>query len=220
MKYISRLQYITQRETLSEIEQEVKDFLTGGGDWVQLRMKNATEKEFLEVALRVKELCYSYNATFIINDNVHVALQSGADGIHLGKGDTPTSEVRRVMGSKIIVGRTASGVRDIEILSGQNVDYIGLGPYKWTDTKKNIGEILGKEGYENILDELYKKEVDFPPVIAIGSVSCNDIEVLLEIDGIHGVAVSGSIANCENSRQATMDFVKKIDIYNENYNIK
>lgn len=214
MKYISRLQYITQKETFEEVEKEVRQFLTGGGDWVQLRMKEAPVEEFIRVAFRVKELCYAYNATFIINDNVEVAILCGADGVHLGKTDIPTSEARRVMGSKPIIGRTANTVRDIEILSGQKVDYIGLGPYKHTETKKNIAEILGLEGYKRILGELYADCVPHPPIVAIGSVAKEDIPLLMAIEGMHGVAVSGAIAKADDPMRETMSFVEKIDLYN------
>lgn len=214
MKYISRLQYITQKETFDDIEKEVRQFLTGGGDWVQLRMKGATFEEFMRVAFRVKELCYAFNATFIINDNVEVALRCGADGVHLGKTDIPTSEARRIMGNKIIIGRTANTVRDIEILSGQRNDYIGLGPYKYTETKKDIADILGLDGYKRILGELYADGVPFPPIVAIGSVDKEDIPLLMSIEGMHGIAVSGAIAKSKDPMRETMNFVEKIDLYN------
>lgn len=214
MKYISRLQYITQKGTFEDIEKEVRQFLTGGGDWVQLRMKDASLDEFTRVAFRVKELCYAFNATFIINDNVEVALRCSADGVHLGKSDIPTSEARRIMGNKPIIGRTANAVRDIEILSGQKVDYIGLGPYKYTETKKNIAEVLGLEGYKRIMGELYADGVPHPPVVAIGSVTKDDIPLLMSIEGVHGIAVSGAIAKADDPMRETMSFVEKIDLYN------
>lgn len=215
MKYISSLQYITQKTTQVEIEDEVKAFLNGGGDWVQLRMKGASKDEFLATALKIKELCYAYNATFIINDSVEVALQCGADGVHLGKGDMPTSEARRLIGSKLIIGRTANTVREIEILSNQQNDYIGLGPFHWTTTKENISNVLGQEGFEQIFEQLDEKEVDYPPIVAIGSVTRDDIPFLMDIEGVHGVAVSGAIANADNPTKETMDFLEEIEAYLE-----
>ena len=214
MKYISRLQYITQKTTQEEIELEVKNYLSGGGDWVQLRMKGATDDEYLATALKIKELCYAYNATFIINDNVAIAIRCMADGVHLGNGDMPTSEARRLMGRKPIIGRTANTARNIEILSNQYVDYIGLGPYKWTSTKENLSPVLGIDGYDDILGELEEYNINFPPIVAIGSVGLEDIPLLMDLEGIHGIAVSGSIANAENPRKTTMEFVEKMDIYN------
>lgn len=215
MKYISSLQYITQKQSLPEIEQEVKSFLNGGGDWVQLRMKGASKSEFLAAAKKVKELCYAYNATFIINDSIEVFLQCGADGVHLGKGDMPTSEARRLIGNKPIIGRTANTRREIEILSNQANDYIGLGPFRWTSTKENISAVLGQEGFELIFEELDENEVDYPPIVAIGSVTIDDIPFLMNIDGVHGLAVSGSIANAENPTKETMLFLEELAPYLE-----
>lgn len=210
MKYISPLQYITQKKQTNEIEEEVKAFLHGGGDWVQLRMKGASKEEFLTAAHRIKKLCFSFNATFIINDNVDVALQCGAHGVHLGKSDIPTSEARRLLGNKMIIGRTANTSRDIEILSKQKNDYIGLGPLHWTSTKENLSSILENEGIEQIFKELKEKEVDHPPIVAIGSVTRKDIPFLMSIDGVHGVAVSGAIAKADNPTKETMEFFKKL----------
>lgn len=215
MKYVSSLQYITQKQTPSEIEDEVKAFLNGGGDWVQLRMKGASKDEFLAMAYKIKELCYAYNATFIVNDSVEVALQCGSDGVHLGKGDMPTSEARRVMGTKPIIGRTANTVRDIELLSTQQVDYIGLGPFHHTLTKENISNVLGQEGFELLFETLDEKEVDYPPIVAIGGITRDDIPFLMDIDGVHGVAVSGAIANADNPTKETMEFLEEIEAYLE-----
>lgn len=215
MKYVSSLQYITQKQSPREIEDEVKAFLNGGGDWVQLRMKGASKSEFLAMAYKVKELCYAYNATFIVNDSVEVALQCGADGVHLGKGDMPTAEARRVMGTKPIIGRTANTVRDIEILSTQQVDYIGLGPYHHTTTKENLSTVLGQEGIELLFETIDEREVDYPPIVVIGGVTRDDIPFLMDIDGVHGVAVSGAIAHADNPTKETMDFLEEIEAYLE-----
>lgn len=215
MIYISSLQYITQKQTPSEIESEVKAFLTGGGDWVQLRMKGASKEEFLAMSHQIKDLCKAYNATFIVNDSVEVAMLCGADGVHLGKGDMPTSEARRIMGDKPIIGRTANTVREIEILSNQQVDYIGLGPFHWTSTKENLSNVLGQEGFEHIFESLDEKEVDYPPIVAIGAVTRDDIPFLMDIDGVHGVAVSGAIANADDPTKETMEFIEEIEAFLE-----
>lgn len=215
--YISPLQYITQKTTAKEIEAEVRAYLNGGGDWVQLRMKGATSSEFMRVAKHIRELCFAYNATFIINDNVDVALFSGADGVHLGKGDMPTSAVRPLVGKNFIIGRTANTVRDIEILSNQHINYIGLGPYRHTMTKDKLSAILGIEGYKHIFSSLREKHVLHPPVVAIGGITLADLELLASINEFHGVAISGAIANASDPMRETMSFVHDVEKY---FNIK
>ncbi len=209
--YISSLQYITCGKTAQDIEREVRSVLNGGIDWIQLRMKEATNKELLEVAKRVRELCYSYNATFIVNDNPQVALESKADGVHLGKGDMPTSVVREIYGNKIIIGRTANSVRDIEILSKQKIDYIGLGPYKFTTTKENLSDILGIEGYISTFSALKSMDIAPPFTVAIGGIELSDIAQLASIGGIDGVAVSGSISRSDNITKTAMEFTQEVE---------
>ncbi len=217
MKYISPLQYITQGGTIKEIEQQVRNVLTGGCDWIQLRMKGSSDKEFLEAAKRVKELCYAYNATFIINDNVQVAIDINADGVHLGKGDMPTSIVREWAGKGLIIGRTANTARDIEILSNQKIDYIGLGPYRHTNTKENLSDILGIEGYTALFTKLNELGVTPPPIVAIGGITLEDIEPLSQVSSLSGVAISGSIAFAENVIATTREHISAVE---KNFNIK
>lgn len=222
MKYISPLQYITQKRKPDEIFAEVESFLTGGGDWVQLRMKNTPNWQYLAVAKRIKELCYSFNATLIINDNLDVALDAKADGIHLGKGDMPTSMVRPLVGKKFIIGRTANTIRDIEILNNQAIDYMGVGPYRYTRTKDNLSPILGVEGYETLFAELEKRGVDVKPIVAIGGIKREDIALLGPIKGLKGIAVSGAIANADSPLSETRSFINDVEKYFDiaNYNIK
>ncbi len=221
-KYISPLQYITQGKSIEDIEQEVRAVLNGGCDWIQLRMKEATEKEFIAVAKRIREHCYSYNATFIVNDNPIVAMECKADGVHLGKGDMPTSTLRELIGNKLIVGRTANSVRDIELLSKQRIDYIGLGPYKFTTTKENISNTLGEEGYFNLFKELKNMGITPPPVVAIGGITFEDIAKLSAVEGVNGIAVSGVLFKAQDIAKSTREFVTEVErCFNiKNYNLK
>ncbi len=85
MKAISKLHYITTNASMAE------QACAGGVDWIQLRLKNVSYDEYKTVALEVQAVCKKYNATFIINDNIKLALDLGADGVHVGKEDPATS---------------------------------------------------------------------------------------------------------------------------------
>ncbi|XZF15479.1 thiamine phosphate synthase [Chitinophagaceae bacterium MMS25-I14] len=191
MKYISRLHYITTSDALAE------QACQGGADWIQLRLKDVDFETYAEVAMEVKETCKKYGATFIINDNVSLALDTGADGVHLGRNDMPPSKAREILGDQFIIGSTANTLEDIIRLSNEPIDYIGLGPFRFTTTKQNLSPIIGLEGYEQIFTALNNRNLQVPPVIAIGGIALQDIDSLLAA-GLHGVAVSGAITNASD----------------------
>lgn len=201
MKKISKLHFITTTAALAE--QACK----GGVDWVQLRLKNVTYDEYKAVALDVQAVCKQYNATLIINDVPRLALDIGADGVHLGKTDvlTPEEEQELVQGG-FIIGRTTNTLQDIIDLQGKTVHYIGLGPYQFTTTKQNLSPVLGVEGYKQILADLKANGITPPPVIAIGGILNYHVRTLLDV-GVYGVAVSGAISNAADVAEKAKSFV-------------
>src|SRR4051812_32245792 len=130
-KHIQSLQYITHGSPEEQIQQ-AKDACEAGVRWIQLRLKDESDITLLKTALEVKNTCVEYNATFIVNDHVHIALAVDADGVHLGKEDTIPADAKILLGSSKIVGGTANTIEDIELLAAAGVDYIGLGPYRFT----------------------------------------------------------------------------------------
>ena len=152
--------------------------LEGGCRWIQLRMKEAPEAEVEAEAIRVRDLCRKYGATFIIDDHVALAKKVQADGVHLGKNDMPIEEARRILGDAFIIGGTANTFEDVKRHWQAGANYIGCGPFRFTTTKKNLSPILG-------------------PVVAIGGITYEDIPDILQT-GVSGIALSGSILRAEN----------------------
>lgn len=189
---ISKIQYITNSATHQEILNEVNDAISAGIDWVQLRIKDES-LDFFQIAADVKELCQD-QTTFIINDRVEVAEKIGADGVHLGKNDMHPELARDILGDKII-GGTANSIEDIRRIE-KWVDYIGVGPYKFTTTKKELSPILGIEGYQEILS----KGVSVP-VIAIGGLDIADTRLIMNSTEVYGVAISGLIKNAPDKAE-------------------
>ncbi|MFI2744440.1 thiamine phosphate synthase [Zhouia sp. PK063] len=179
------LQYISQGKTAAEHLKNIERACQAGVKWVQLRMKNVTDEVYLTTAKRAKEICKSYNAIFVVNDSMYVAIHSYADGVHLGKEDESPVLARKLLGTNI-VGGTANTLQDCEKLIAAKVDYIGLGPFRYTETKKNLSPILGIEGYKHILAHV----PDSVPVIAIGGITPLDVSALVSV-GVSGIAVSG-----------------------------
>lgn len=190
---IERLQYIT-RETsqLTHIDC-VREACIEGTKWIQLRVKNKSDEEYLTIAREAKIICDLYDVKLIINDNVEVARKIKADGVHLGRKDMSPVKAREILGRDFIIGATATTYLDIENLKQMEVDYIGLGPYQYTETKKDLSELLGISGYENVMKKLsiYANQV---PIIAIGGIGLEDVKPLMNT-GIYGIAVSATITN-------------------------
>lgn len=214
----SSLQFITHFTERYSYVDSARIALEGGCRWVQLRMKDASDEEFVATASQVRELCSSYGATFIIDDRVHLVKEVGADGVHLGLKDMPISASRQLLGPSYIIGGTANRLEDAIAHIEAGADYIGCGPFRYTTTKKNLSPVLGLEGYisivEGINSHLCKIQSPCPgsgkvfsscegnsvcrfPIVAIGGISLTDITQILAT-GVNGIALSGSVLNAED----------------------
>lgn len=207
------IQYITAPKDGMSLCEQVEAVCRGGMRWVQLRMKGASIEEFLQTGKIVKEICHKYNALFIINDNVEVARQLDADGIHLGKKDMNPLQARVILGENKIVGATCNTWEDILLRQEQRVDYIGLGPYTFTTTKEHLSPVLGLEGYQRLVKQMQENDIDIP-VFAIGGITERDIPSLMKT-GIQGIALSGLIKNSNNLTIKTEDIISLINTSNK-----
>lgn len=185
---MNNLYYISQGESSELHLEHIKTVCEAGVKWVQLRMKHTSLQSYIETAKKAKEICNRNGAKLFINDNVVVAKLVDAYGLHLGKGDIEPSEARAVLGKKWI-GGTANSLDDCLWLVAQGVDYIGLGPFRFTTTKKNLSGVLGLDGYKDIIRGLSEMDVKLP-IWAIGGIRLQDVEAIMKM-GFKGVAVSG-----------------------------
>lgn len=210
--YIATLQFITHTNERYTYYASAQIALEGGCRWIQLRMKDAEDDEILSVAQPLRTLCDKYRATFILDDKVHLVKRCKADGVHLGKTDMPPAEARRILGNNAIIGGTANTIEDIDFLVSCGVDYIGLGPFRFTQTKKKLSPILGMDGYKHILFQCRGKKYSLP-IVAIGGITLDDIPELMAT-GITGIALSGSILQAVDPINETK---KIIDCINNNH---
>lgn len=194
MKY---LQFITHKNKRFGYLEGAMLALKGGCKWVQLRMKEASDSDFLALGKKISTLCKAYGATFIVDDRVEMVKYLNADGVHLGKNDMPIEEARSILSSdKIIIGGTANTFDDIKKLYKEGVNYIGCGPFRYTQTKEQLAPILGIEGYKKLLREMKEENINLP-IIAIGGIQRSDIAELSEI-GLDGIAISSTILCADN----------------------
>ncbi len=203
---MKQIQFITHENSRFSYADGAEMALRGGCRWIQLRMKEASDAEFIAVAEKIAPMCREYGATFILDDRVHLVNSCRADGVHLGRNDMPVADARNLLGEKMIIGGTANTIDDIERLWRDGADYIGCGPYRFTTTKKNLSPILGLNGYLHITNEMKLRGIDLP-IVAIGGITGDDIKPLLAT-GVDGIAVSSAILNALNPIDEMAEFIK------------
>ncbi|WP_405377841.1 thiamine phosphate synthase [Nonlabens sp. Asnod3-A02] len=200
---IDTLQYITQGIAPQDHVENIRKACLNGITWVQLRIKNTDYRTVLKTAIEARKITNEFGVKLIINDHYKIAKEVQADGVHLGKTDTCPLIARQYLGNDFIIGGTANTLEDCRILLDKKVDYIGLGPYQFTETKRNLSPILGVKGYRDIVKELKTKT----PIIAIGGIAINDVAPILKT-GVYGIAVSGVITSNMSSIKEFQDVLK------------
>ena len=206
---IEKLQYITQEtEELTHIDC-VREACIGGVKWVQLRVKDKSDEEYLSIAKEAKIICDLYDVILVINDNVAIASEVNSHGVHLGITDMYISEARSILGEDAIIGGTANTLKDIERLIEHKADYICLGPFGNADAKQSSVPVLGLEGYEKILEDLKTfYSLEEIPIIASGGIDIYDVDPLLNL-GVFGIAVSEMITNDFSTASGLMKTIER-----------
>lgn len=167
--------------------------LEGGCRWIQLRMKDSTEEEIISAAKTARELCDNFGAKLILDDHVELVQAVMADGVHLGRNDTPITLARQMLGKGYIIGGTANTFDDVMSHFRSGADYIGCGPFRFTTTKRNLSPVLGLDGYRDIVSRMKECGIALP-IVAIGGITAGDIPSVMST-GVDGIAVSGAVLN-------------------------
>lgn len=198
------LQFITHPSDKYSIPEEVQMVLEGGCKWIQLRMKEASDEEFRETALEIIPMCKENEAFLVFDDRVELAMELSVHGVHLGKNDMNPLVARETMGAEAIIGCTANTAADIIAFRGWDVDYVGLGPFRYTSTKANLSPVIGLDGYRSIVKEVRDADI-LLPIVAIGGITLEDIPSIMET-GVNGVAMSGAIINAPDP----VDYTRRV----------
>ena len=185
---IPKLHYISQGKTPEEHLENIQKACTSGAELVQLRLKNVKKSVVLKTAEKAREITAHFQTRLIINDHYQIAKDVKADGVHLGKTDADPAVARKFLGDYYIIGGTANTLDDCLALVKKGVNYIGLGPFRFTTTKENLSPIIPLIGYQSIVEEL-KSDM---PIIAIGGITIEDVPEILKT-GVYGIAASGEI---------------------------
>ena len=200
MKDYLKLYLVTDRELSlgRSLEEVVSEAVKGGVTVVQLREKDASTGEFIELARRLMKLLKPLRIPLIINDRVDVALAVDADGVHIGQSDMSYEDARRLLGPDKIIGLSVESFEDIEAANALDVDYIGISPVYGTPTKTDTAEPFGLEGLHKAV------QMSAHPTVAIGGMNASTIAEVMAA-GTDGVAVVSAICSAENIRKATSD---------------
>lgn len=199
------LQFITSTTSKVPITEQVAAVLDGGCRWIQLRMKDASDEEVERVVRDIKPMCENVEAFLILNDRVRLAEKLEVSGVHLGQGDMPAAEARAILGAGAVIGVTVNTELDIDRIAHLDIDYVGMGPFRHTTTKKNLAPVLGAEGIARLCTYMRDQHIEIARV-AVGGIEADDLKGLSEA-GVNGVAVSGAIANAPSIIEATRLFM-------------
>lgn len=195
-KHTLRLYAVTDGQQAVEfpIEKKVEEALLGGATLIQLREKALTGDRLLLQAKAVKAVCDRFGVPLIINDNVELALASGAAGVHLGQQDMPPAQARALLGPDKIIGVSARTVEQALRAQAEGADYLGCGAVFATSTKQDARALP-----HDTLRQICRAVTI--PVVAIGGIT-RDNALALKGAGIAGIAVVSAVFGQPNIRDA------------------
>ena len=187
---------ITDRRNLDKkmFFEKIEEALQGGVTILQLREKELDEDSFINEAIEVKNICRKHVVPLIINDNVNVALKSGADGVHVGIEDMPIDEIRRTVPDSFIIGATCKTVEQAQSAERLGADYMGVGAVFPSPTKKNAVRIT-REQLKEICASVSI------PAVAIGGISLENVDEL-KGGGLSGIAVVSAVFSADDIQKA------------------
>ena len=198
--FITDSSYYTEEEFLFRVEQA----LMGGVCLIQLREKDKTTREYIELAEKVHILAKKYNTPLIIDDRVDIALSINAEGVHLGQSDMPVYMARKIIGNDKIIGATAKTVAQAKEAYEHGADYLGVGAIYQTTTK--VKTVLTST--ETLNDICKSVPV---PVYAIGGLNKENIDILSGIP-ISGICVVSAVMKADNPKNAAMELKERMEI--------
>ena len=183
----------------------VEDALKGGITLFQFREKGegALEgKDKVELAIKLQNLCKKYNVPFIVNDDIELALEIDADGVHVGQDDLGVDEIRKLMPDKII-GLSIGNEEELKQSKVEYVDYVGVGPVFDTQSKEDAGGAIGYEGLE-----LMRRFLPEMPLVAIGGIQTQHIKDVMKTN-VDGVSIISAISYSDNIEKTVREMIEQ-----------
>jgi thiamine-phosphate pyrophosphorylase len=182
------LYLVTDRGLCGErsLEDVILRSVRGGARYVQIREKDQSTRDFIEEALRIKNILKPFDVPLIINDRVDVAIAVKAEGVHVGQNDMPYRMARSLMGPGAVIGLSVETWEDVEEAEGFDCDYIGVSPVFETPTKTDTKGAWGLDGLARI------KAFSRHPLVAIGGINVSNAADVVK-SGADCVAVVSAV---------------------------
>ena len=180
----------------------VEDAIKSGVTMVQLREKNISGREFLEKAIKLRQLTRKYNTTFIINDRIDIAMIVDADGVHIGQSDIDAISARKLLGEDKIIGISARNLDEARIAKENGADYLGIGAMFSTSTKEDA-KLVSFDTLEEII-----KEINLPFVL-IGGITLDNVSELKKFNP-DGYALVSGILGADNINERVEKWYERI----------
>lgn len=204
LKKALKLYLVTDSDILKgrDFYKVIEDSMKAGVTMVQLREKDADGKEFLQKAIKLRELTRKYDVSFIINDRVDIAMLCDADGVHVGQSDIDAVSVRKLMGEDKIIGVSARSVEEAKKAKEDGANYLGIGAMFSTSTKLDAKDV----SFDTLND--MKNAVDLPFVL-IGGISLDNVSELKKFNP-DGYALVSGILGAEDIEKRVKEWIEKI----------
>lgn len=189
-----------------DIEEMATEAIDGGAQMIQYRDKESNYDRFLSCARKLREICRQREVPFIVNDEVVIASEIDADGVHLGHEDLPIKEAREILGADKIVGKTARTIRQAKMAEDEGADYAGLGPIFYTDSKQ-IDEPIGVDVIRRASESLSI------PFFVIGGINLDNLDQVIRAGGKR-IAVISAIVSSDNPKASAARLLERLESRN------
>lgn len=204
----SPVHLVTDGADVATTVNQARQAVSGGCRWVQVRMKDADPADRDAALMSLRDFCHSHGATIIVDDDVQAVRRTSIDGVHLGHEDMDPAEARAILGPVPLIGATVNCAADAERLVAKPIDYIGLGPWRFTTTKRRLAQPLGAHGTQDLVRHIRDLGIRVP-ILVIGGIIGRDIPAVLA-SGADGIAVSSAICRAADpaaaARRMMQDF--------------
>lgn len=199
------LYLITDRNIINNrsLKECVEEAIKGGVTIVQIREKDASTREFYNIAKEIKDVTDKYNIPLIINDRIDIALAVDAAGVHLGQSDMSIEVARKILGEDKIIGISAGNIEEALEAEKSGADYLGIGAIFYTGTKKDIDEPIGLEGLKEIVSKIKI------PSVAIGGINKENAAEVMKT-GVNGISIISAILGYDDTKIASEELLSKL----------
>ncbi len=192
--------FITDPAAPASVPDQVHAAVAAGVRLVQLRDKHASDADMIAQARALQQITRAAGAMLVINDRVKVAIEIGADGLHVGQGDGDIADIRARIGPDMVLGLSIEALEQLGSIPPDTVNYLGVGPLRATTTKPDAAQPLGMDGLARIIAATPL------PCVAIGGIKPGDLAAIRQAGAV-GVAVVSAISRARDMQSAARALV-------------